>query len=136
MKKPSIRFTPVSKRVFQRDRNYAIILGLLDSASRIEEMLSLKVNDYRPKERQVVIRESKGREPRTLPVSPEWVEALNVWLRQRSTIMAGHDDEGFSFLSEFGGRLDEGRFSKPLKKVTGWAKISGRITLNSLRRYT
>lgn len=47
-------------------------------------MLSLKVDDYRPKEHQIVIRESKGREPRTLPVSPKWVEASNVWLRQRS----------------------------------------------------
>lgn len=92
-KNPSIRYSPVTKRVFHRDRNYAIILGLLDSDSRIGEMLSLKVDDYRPKKRQIVIRESKGREPRTLPVSPEWVEALNVWLRQRSKIMAGQ--EGF-----------------------------------------
>ncbi len=135
-KNPSILYTPVSKRVFHRDRNYAIILGLLDSASRIGEMLSLKVYDYRLKERQIVIRESKGREPRTLPVSPEWVEALNVWLRQRSKIMAGHEGEGFLFVSEFGGRLDEGRFLKSLKKITGWAKISGRITLHSLRRYS
>ena len=135
-KNPSIRYTSVSKRVFHRDRNYAIILGLLDSASRIGEMLSLKVDDYRPKERQIVIRESKGREPRTLPVSPEWVEALNVWLRQRSKIMTGQEDEGYLFVSEFGGRLDEGRFLKSLKKITGWAKISGRITLHSLRRYS
>ena len=135
-KNPSIRYSPVSKRVFHRDRNYAIILGLLDSASRIGEMLSLKVDDYRLKERQIVIRESKGREPRTLPVSPEWVEALNVWLRQRSKIMAGQEDEGYLFVSEFGGRLDEGRFLKSLKKITGWAKISGRITLHSLRRYS
>ena len=135
-KNPSIRYSPVSKRVFHRDRNYAIILGLLDSASRIGEMLSLKVDDYRLKERQIVIRESKGREPRTLPVSPEWVDALNVWLRQRSKIMAAQEDEGFLFVSEFGGRLDEGRFLKSLKKITGWAKISGRITLHSLRRYS
>ena len=135
-KNPSIRYSPVSKRVFHRDRNYAIILGLLDSASRIGEMLSLKVDDYRLKERQIVIRESKGREPRTLPVSPEWVDALNVWLRQRSKIMAGQEDESYLFVSEFGGRLDEGRFLKSLKKITGWAKISGRITLHSLRRYS
>ncbi len=135
-KNPSARFYPVPKRVFHRDRNYAILLGLLDSASRIGEMLSLKVDDYRAKERQIVIRESKGREPRTLPVSPEWVEALNIWLRQRSKIMAGQEDEGWLFVSEFGGRLDESRFLKALKRITGWAKISGRITLHSLRRYS
>ncbi len=63
-KNPGSRYTPVAKRVFHRDRNYAVLLGLLDSAARIGEMLSLKVDDYRAKERQIVIRESKGREPR------------------------------------------------------------------------
>lgn len=135
-KNPGCRFTPVAKRVFHRDRNYAVILGLLDSAARIGEMLSLKVDDYRSKERQIVIRESKGREPRTLPVSAEWVKALDVWMRQRQKIMAGHEDEGWLFLSEFGGRLDEGRFLKSLKKIIGHAGISDRITLHSLRRYS
>ena len=135
-KNPGIRYTPVPKRVFHRDRNYAILLGLLDSAARIGEMLSLKVDDYRAKEKQIVIRESKGREPRTLPVSAEWVEALDVWMRQRGKIMAGHEDEGWLFISEFGGRLDEGRFLKALKKIVAYAKISDHITLHSLRRYS
>jgi len=133
---PGIRYSPLAKRVFHRDRNYAIILGLLDSASRIGEMLSLKVDDYRAKERQIVIRESKGRELRTLPVSAEWVDALDVWLRQRAKAMRGQEDEGWLFISEFGGRLDEGRFLKALKKVTMNAGISERITLHGLRRYS
>jgi site-specific recombinase XerD len=135
-KNAPIRFIPVPKRVFHRDRNYAVTLGLLDSAARIGEMLLLKVDDYRAKERQIVIRESKGREPRTLPVSAEWVAALDVWLRQRGKIMAGQEDEGWLFISEFGGRLDEGRFLKSLKKVTAFAEISEHITLHSLRRYS
>ncbi len=135
-KNPGIRYTPLAKRVFHRDRNYAIILGLLDSAARIGEMLSLRVDDYRAKERQIVIRESKGREPRTLPVSPEWIAALDVWMRQRAKVMKGQQDEGWLFISEFGGRLDEGRFLKALKKVTTSAGISERITLHSLRRYS
>ena len=121
--------------MFHRDRNYAIILGLLDSACRIGEMLPLKVDDYRAKERQIVIRESKGREPRTLPVSPEWVDALDIWLRQRTKVMKGHEDEGWLFVSEFGGRLDEGRFLKSLK-ITAYVKISEHLTLHSLRRYS
>ena len=50
--------------------------------------------------------------------------------------MAGQEDEGWLFLSEFGGRLDEGRFLKALKKFVGWAGISDRVTLHSLRRYS
>ena len=136
IKNPGIRYTPLAKRVFHRDRNYALTLGLLDSACRIGEMMSLKVDDYRAKERQIVIRESKGREPRTLPVSGEWVEALSIWLRQRQKVLAGHEDEGWLFISEFGGRLDEGRFLKALKKVTAFAQVSEHITLHSLRRYS
>ena len=65
------------------------MLVLLDSASRTSQMLSQKVDGYRAKERQIVIHDSKGSEPRTLPISPEWSEALNVWLRKRSKIMGG-----------------------------------------------
>ena len=136
-KHPGCRYTPVAKRVFHRDRNYAILLGLLDSAARIGEMLSLKVEDYRAHEKQIVIRESKGREPRTLPVSAEWVEALGVWLRHRQKVMASQpDDEGWLFISEYGGRLDEGRFLRALKKFVAFAGISEHITLHSLRRYS
>ena len=136
-KNPGCRYTTVAKRVFHRDRNAAILIGLLDTAARIGEILSLKVDDYRAKERQVVIRESKGREPRTLPVSAEWVAVLEVWLRQRAKVMAGQsDDEGWLFVSEYGGRIEEGRFLRALKKIVAWAGISEHITLHSLRRYS
>jgi site-specific recombinase XerD len=68
-KNPDSRFVPQPRRVFHRERNYAIVLGLLDSACRIGEVLNLKLDDYRAKERQIQIRESKGKEPRTLPIS-------------------------------------------------------------------
>jgi len=61
---------------------------------------------------------------------------LDVWLRQRRKIMAGQEDEGWLFISEFGGRLDEGRFLKALKKIVTLAEISDHITLHSLRRYS
>jgi integrase len=67
---PSCRYTPAPARLLYRDRNRAIFLGLLDSACRIREMLNLKMEYYRAKERVVTIRESKGKEPRVLPVSP------------------------------------------------------------------
>ena len=135
-KNPVIRYMPLAKRVFHRDRNYAIIIGLLDSACRIGEMLSLKIDDYRAKERQIVIRESKGREPRTLPVSAEWVDALEVWMKQRQKVMTGQDDEGWLFISEFGTRIDESRFGKTLQRIIAWAGISRDVTLHSLRRYS
>ena len=57
------RYCPPGRRSFHRDRNYAIILVLLDSACRIGEILSLKVDDYQASQKQFTVRESKGREP-------------------------------------------------------------------------
>ena len=100
-KNPSCRYLSVAKRAFHRDRNCAVLIGPLGTAARIREVVSLKVDDYRVKERQVVIRESKGRQPRALPVSAEWAAALEVWLRQRAKVMAGQpEDEGWLFVSE------------------------------------
>lgn len=134
-----VRYNPPPKRAFHRDRNYAVILGLLDSAARIGEMLSFKVNDYQPSERRITIRESKGRESRELPVSAEWADALTVWMKVRAKVMSQvpkEEDEGWLFIAETGGRLDEGRFLKALKSYRRFAGISGEITLHSLRRYS
>ena len=138
-KNPSMKHIPHSRRLMHRDRNYALLLMLLDSAARIGEILSLKVEDYRAKERQILIRESKGKEPRTLPLSPSGVEAVTVWLRMRAKLMSGvpaAQDEGWLFLSEYGTRMDESRFLKALKGILRWAGMSDSITLHSLRRYS
>jgi site-specific recombinase XerD len=131
------RFQAPPRRIFHRDRNYAILLGLLDTAARIGEMLSLKVEDSRAGEKSITIRESKGREPRFIPVSAEWAKALDTWLKLRAKLMAGQPrDEGWLFITEFGTRMDEGRFLKVLKKTLVWAELSDQITLHSLRRYS
>ena len=117
----------------------SIILGLLDTAARIGEILNLKVDDYSPSERQIVIRESKGKEPRVLPISSEWAAALTTWLKVRQRIMINvpkGQDEGWLFISEFGGKMDERHFLRALRKVTGWAGLTENITLHSLRRYS
>jgi integrase/recombinase XerD len=136
---PDMKFIPASRRSFFRERNACLVLGLLDTACRIGEMLSLKVEDVRLQERQVLIRESKGREPRALPISAEWAQALAVWLKVRERIMRNAEpgtDEGYVFISEYGGRMDESLFLKTLRRLTAWAQLPTHITLHSLRRYS
>ncbi len=136
---PDVRYNPPAKRIFHRDRNYAIILGLLDTACRIGEMLSLKVDDIRLDQRSITVRESKGREPRAIPISAEWVATIDIWLKVRRRVMKNvpvSEDEGWLFISETGSRLDEGRFLKVLKKYRAFAAVSEKITLHSLRRFS
>ena len=138
-KNPDVRYNPLPKRLFHRDRNYAAIIGLLDTACRIGELLNLKMDDYQPSERQITIRVSKGREPRAIPVSREWQSCLDNWLKVRKRVMGNvpaGEDQGWLFISETGSRLEEERFLKTLKKYVAFAGASDRITLHSLRRYS
>lgn len=138
-KNPRIRWMPGPTRIFHRTRNAALIMGLIDTACRIGEALNLKVGDVRLAEESVVIRESKGKEPRTLPVGPEWKESLEAWLKVRKRVMANvppEEDEGWLFMSDTGTRLDENRFLKTLWRVTAFAGLPKEIALHSLRRYS
>jgi site-specific recombinase XerD len=138
-KNPDARYSSLSKRVFHRDRNYAIVLTLLDSACRIGEVLSLKLDDYQASERQITITQSKGRDARSIPVSRDCAEAIAVWMKVRARVMKNvpkDQDEGWLFISETGGRIDEGLFLKTLKKFTAFAGATTKITLHSLRRYS
>lgn len=134
-----IRSMPGPARLFHRKRNAALFMGLIDTACRIGEALHLKVSDVKMSEASVVIREAKGKEPRTLPVGPEWAEALNDWLKVRTRVMRGvptEEDEGWLFVSENGGRLDEHRILETLRRLTIFAELNQEITLHSLRRYS
>lgn len=140
-KNTDVRYIGPLKRIFHRDRNYALVLGLLDSACRIGEMLNLKTGDYRESERMIYITQSKGRKPRPLPVSPEWETALSVWMKLRAKIMAepvafGATDEGWLFISETGAQIDDARFRKSLKSYIRWANLPDSMTLHSLRRFS
>jgi site-specific recombinase XerD len=50
-KHPDVRYYDVHKHIFHRDRNYAALVGLLDTACRVGELFNLKLDDYRAKER-------------------------------------------------------------------------------------
>ncbi len=139
VKNSDAKFHTLARRNFHRDRNYAVVLMLLDTACRIGEVLSLKLDDYQAGQRQITVTESKGREPRSIPLSEECVEAVGEWMKVRKRLLANvpaEEDEKWLFLSEYGGKVEEGRFLKTLKKFTRYAGLSDNITLHSLRRYS
>ena len=87
-KNPEAKYLAASKRSFNRDLNCAMILTLLDSACRIGEVLSLKLEDYQPSQKQITVRVAKGREPRAIPVSRDCAEAISVWRKVLLTVSA------------------------------------------------
>lgn len=143
---PKMKEVKASRRSFHRDKNYAIILMLLDTAARVGEILSLKIDEYRVQKdangeeiAHIIISESKSRKPRTIPVSPDGRHALNQWLAVRKRVMGGApkgQDEGYLFISEAGTRVLERVFLRALKNVVEFAGAADKITLHSLRRYS
>jgi integrase/recombinase XerD len=110
-----------------------------DTACRIGEALSLRVDDFDAKQGQILIRQSKGREPRVLPMSADAVQAVEAWLRVRDRVMRDTDpgaDPGYLFISEFGTKIEESKFLKNLKVYVRFAKLPDTITLHGLRRYS
>ncbi len=135
------KYTSPAKRSFHRDRNYAIELVKLDSACRIGEIFAFKLDDYRMAERgrELVIRESKGREPRILPVSPECEAAIDQWLKIRKRVMSNvppEEDDGWLFISETGTMVDKGNYLRGLKKVCKFAGLPKEINNHSQRRFS
>jgi site-specific recombinase XerD len=134
------RFTPTARRSFYRERNSCALLALVDTACRVGEILALKVGDVKLTEKSLTVRESKGREPRTLPISERFVEALRAWLKVRERVIAAagasYVDEGWLFITDAGGQIDEGRFLFAVKKVRDWAGLPKELTLHSIRRYS
>lgn len=142
---PDCRFVHASKRSFHREHNFALILTLLDSACCIGEVCSLKLGDFQQAESkhgpywQITIQESKGRTARTVPLSKHGAEAIHSWLKTRVRVMSNvpkDEDPGYLFLSEIGGRVDEGQVLDIIKRYLEFAGLGNRITLHSLRRYS
>jgi site-specific recombinase XerD len=125
-----------NKRAFHRDRNYAIILMLLDTACRADEVLSLKLEDYRPSELQVTITKSKGRTSRAIPLSQPTVDAVTTWqARRRKPMRNVANDEEWLFVSESGSKIAPFLFLRALRNLTRWSGLPDKITQHSLRRY-
>ncbi|MCW3051233.1 MAG: recombinase [Chthonomonadales bacterium] len=137
----SARGHSAKNRTFHRDRSYAIELVKLDTACRIGEIMNFKVSDYgrTEKGRQLTVRQAKGRQPRVLPVSSSCAEAIDEWLKVRNRVMSNApeaQDEGWLFMSETGGRGDEGNYLRGLKKVIRWAGLPEEMNNHSQRRFS
>lgn len=136
---PGIRHQPTSRRTFMRDRTYTMLVVLIDSCCRIGEILNLKVADVKVGELEFTVTESKGKEPRTLPMSIGSRDALVEWLKVRKRIMRNlppdEEDEGWLFISETGGRVDYNNFLRSWKNLLAFCGLDTMIRPHSTRRY-
>jgi integrase/recombinase XerC len=104
------RYFEPKARMFYHRRNYAIVSGLVETAARIGELLALRVDDFQPDRMQIAIREAKGDEPRIVPFSNAWKQAVEAWLRVRPKA-----DSDLLFIDSYGGAIDVVAFGKQFR---------------------
>lgn len=126
---PNARFMPQASRLFYLRRNRAIISGLIETAMRAGEMLALRLDDFDPAKQQVAIREAKGKEPRLLPISKEWIAIVESYLKRRPPCDCQH-----LFVTAFGTAIDISNFSGDFRGYLKYAGLSG-FSLHGLRHY-
>lgn len=97
-------------------RDKAIIELLYSSGLRLAEIASTNLNhiDFKA---QIIIVTGKGNKQRVLPIGSKAIQALQLWLKERSnkTII----DEEALFLSQQGKRLSHRSIQQRLKKLGG-----------------
>ena len=80
--------------------------------------------------KQIVFRETKGNEPRIVPIEDSWIEIVESWLRIR-----GNLDSGLLFVTLYGGAIDVRSFSHQFHRYCDYAGITD-VSLHSLRHYS
>lgn len=128
---PATRYVRPAARQFFLRRNYAVILGLLKTGARISEMINLRVSDYRREKGEVVFRRTKNGTVRTIPLSPDWIAALDAWLAVRGRLKLDND---YMFVSENGDVMKLNTFYQGFQGYCEYAGLP-KFTLHSLRHY-
>ena len=72
------------KDEFRGNRDKAILLALLDTGARAQEFLDINLSDLNPIIGEILIRQGKGRKPRTVYLGKKSRKALRAYLKQRT----------------------------------------------------
>ena len=120
---------PAKTRTFLARRDYAILAGLVETAARIGEMLSLRLDDYDCDRMQITFRRTKTDRPRTVPISRDWQEAVDMYLRVRPQC-----DSPLLFISRTGLPLSVTAYGAQFRHYADFAGVTG-WSLHGLRHY-
>lgn len=119
--KEIMRILDVIPRTYTGMRDRAILELLYSSALRINELVSLDVDDVDLRNHEVTVRYGKNEKQRVAPMGETAVKALHNYLNIRIGFMKGESEEAL-FLSLKGGRLNVRSMSP---RILMYKKISG-----------
>ena len=109
-------------------RDRAIILTLLYTGMRVNELCKLNLNDLHLERQEITVKDTKTYQDRRVVVSEKCVNALTDYLESRP-----ESNSEAVFISQKGGRISRGRVCAIVKKCGRFAGISKNVTPHVLR---
>jgi integrase/recombinase XerD len=122
-----------NRRTYTGNRDYVMMLVLMDTGLRIRELTTLKVKDIDFKMQQIVVRaeNTKTHSMRVIPISDKCTKEVRNLLEYMTL-----DDEEYVWLTQFGERYLADTFSKMLKNYGKKAGIlTARVSPHTFRHY-
>lgn len=119
------------QRYYAQFRDYCILVLMLDTGMRINEICSLEQKDVDLMSGRVVLPASKNknRKARVLPLSGKTVKLLMQLIRETKS----HFDTGHIFVTYYGETVNEKTIQKSLTRYAEIARIDKRVSPHVLR---
>lgn len=130
-KNPKVAHLTARKRRFLQTRDTAMLMGLISTGCRIGELCALLLKDLDLKNMRVTFRDTKINEPRTVPITAEWVEAVEKWLKERPHVPGCET----LFMSENGVPMLPNTVRQQWNRIEQWAGLP-HYTRHSVRHFT
>jgi integrase len=133
-KHPDIKWWPERSHRFFRYRTKAVVAVEVSVGLRGGELLEVRLQDYDRVAKSIIVRKTKGRKERVVPVSPVLAEVLDDWLKVRPK-KAPTD---YLIVTETGGKMSRVGITRQFKRLLDWGRTNGypdlpEITMHSLR---
>lgn len=113
-------------------RNKAIIEVLYGSGLRVTEMINLQLSRMYIKESYMLV-EGKGSKQRLVPISPQAVKQIELWMIDRNLLRIHKGQEDYLFLNRRGSKLTRDMIFKIVKDLAMLAGIRKNVSPHTFR---
>jgi len=114
-------------------RDRAVFEILYSTGIRKRELGNLKLYDVDLTNRQVTVREGKGKKDRILPLTKKAAEVVDVYVRENREWLIAGKDPGYLILNDRGRRIGEKWPAWMLAKYVAASKIKKKVTTHTFR---
>jgi len=114
-------------------RDRAVLEILYSTGIRKRELGNLKLYDVDLTNRQVTVREGKGKKDRILPLTKKAAEVVDVYVREHREALVNGKDPGHAILNDRGRKLGRKWTAWMLAKYVTAVKIKKNVTTHTFR---